>query len=90
MEPQTGTGEVYDHQGRDKDKCFERFERYLDNPPACTLWPEARQDCPMCSKKVRFYCPDCVNFVGKPDTVDIPQMRLQLEVSSITLQPLAT
>lgn len=55
---------------------------YLDNPPSCRPWPEARQECPKCRKRGRFYCCDCLVFVGKPDGVDVPMgLRLPLEVS---------
>ena len=50
---------------------------YLDNPPDCALWPETRQECKVCGKRGRFYCPDCLVFVGKPDRVEV---RLELQL----------
>lgn len=61
------------------------FDEYLDNPPSCRPWPEARQECPQCRRRGRFYCSDCLVFVGTPDGVDVPTgLRLPLEVSCVS------
>lgn len=58
------------------------LDEYLDNPPSCRPWPEARQECPQCRKRGRFYCSDCLVFVGTPDGVKVPTgLRLPVEVS---------
>lgn len=75
---EAGGGKVQDDQGQ--QERFKHFNQYLDNPPTCHLWPEGRQQCPKCTGRVRFYCPNCMTFVGKPDQVKIPDLRLPLEV----------
>lgn len=57
------------------------LDEYLDNPPSCRPWPEARQECPQCRKRGRFYCSDCLVFVSTPDGVNVPTgLRLPLQV----------
>lgn len=57
------------------------LDEYLDNPPDASLWPKSREECGECGKRGRFYCPDCLVFVGKPDNVDVPLgLRLPLQV----------
>lgn len=57
------------------------LDQYLDNPPDCTLWPEARIECPGCGRRGRLYCPDCLILIGKPDEVRVPTtLELPLQV----------
>lgn len=58
------------------------MDEYLENPPGCGLWPAMRQECHGCGKRGRFYCPDCLVFVGKPDEVEVPlELKLPLKVN---------
>lgn len=60
------------------------FDAYLNDLPTCDLWPQARVECLGCGRKGRFYCPDCVGFVGKPDGVEVPrELRLPLQVCAV-------
>lgn len=76
-----GAAEQEEQEDEEQGESLSIFDAYLDNPPNCALWPEGREECPQCGKKGRFYCPDCLVFVGKPDEVDVPLgLRLPLQV----------
>eukprot|EP00904_Undaria_pinnatifida_P007019 jgi/Undpi1/3447/HiC_scaffold_16.g06819.m1 len=70
-----------DKQYKGRGQPLLSLDEYLDNPPSCRLWPEARQECPQCRKRGRLYCAECLVFVGAPDGVDVPTgLQLPLEV----------
>ncbi|CBN79212.1 conserved unknown protein [Ectocarpus siliculosus] len=60
------------------------MEEYLERPPDINLWPQGRQECHRCGKRVRLYCPDCLILVGTPDGVETPtELRLPLQVDVV-------
>lgn len=74
-----------DKQYKGRGQPLLSLDEYLDNPPSCRLWPEARQECPQCRKRGRLYCAECLVFVGAPDGVDVPTgLQLPLEVKRVS------